>query len=94
MYSTCIYIGYTCTLNMYIQMNDQQDSGYPMDGGHSWENHQGLENSSYPPQQPYAMNDSRREYQDYPHGPSPEGQQQPGGFDEEVGPQITADIDR
>jgi C-terminal processing protease CtpA/Prc len=74
-------------------MNDQQDSGYPMDGGHSWENHQGLENSSYPPQQPYAINDSRREYQDYPHGPSPEGQRQPEGFDEEVGPQITADID-
>lgn len=75
----------------------QQDGGYPQtDGVNSWENHQGVppgqQNSTYPPHPA-----DHWQFQDYPSGPSLQGQQQPnqqGGYDDDVGPQITADIDR
>ena len=82
-------------------MNEQQDGGYPMmDRGNGWDNQQGgHENSTYPPQEPYPGEDLHHGYQDYPHGSSPDGQPQPqpqqgGGYEDDVGPQITADIDR
>lgn len=79
-------------------MNDQTDGGYPQtDGPNSWDNYQGggppmQQNSTYPPH-PYMGDDARMQFQDYPSGPSPQGQGH-GGYDDEVGPQITADIDR
>lgn len=89
-----VHVHYHC-----LQMNDQTDGGYlQADGDNSWENHQGvppgLQNSTYPPQ-PYMGDDARLQFQDYPSNPSPQGQGQPHGvYDDEVGPQITADIDR
>ena len=90
-------------------MNDQQDSGYQGNGWDNHQGApQGMELSTFPPQDyppqqypdylrgssPPGQQPPQQLQQQQQQGGGGGGEGGGGGYDEDVGPQITADIDR